>query len=49
MSIDKNSSGFPEMDPHKATTKVNLWMVVGVLVFFAITAGVVAWFWASNR
>lgn len=44
MAIDKESSGLPEVDLKRRTTKVNLWMIVGVAVFFAITAGVVMWF-----
>ena len=28
---------------HKRTTQVNLWMVVGVALFFLATAAVVAW------
>jgi hypothetical protein len=48
MSIDKNSSGLPNVDVRKRTTKVNLSIVVGVTIFFAITLGVVWWFASSN-
>lgn len=33
MSIDKNSSGLPEVNLARRTTKVNVWMVVGILLF----------------
>jgi hypothetical protein len=48
MSIDKESTGFPETNVHKRTTKVNLAIMIGVALFFAITFSVVWWFWASN-
>ncbi len=38
MSIDKNSSGFPEVNLARRTTKVNVWMVVGILLFLAAAA-----------
>lgn len=38
MSIDKNSTGLPEINVHKRTTKVNLWMVAAVLGFLALMA-----------
>ncbi len=41
MAIDKESSGMPEMNVHKRTTKVNLWMVVGILIFFVMMAVIV--------
>lgn len=44
MSIDKESTGMPEIDLHRRTTKVNLAMIVGVVVFFVIVAGVILWF-----
>ncbi len=44
MSIDKESSGFPEINPHKRTTKVNFAIVIGIAVFFAAMAVVVWWF-----
>ncbi len=43
MSIDKDSSGFPQVNVHKRTSKVNLWMIASVLVFFAVTAAVAVW------
>ena len=43
MSIDKGSSGFPEVNVHRRTTKVNLWMIVGILIFLAATAMVAVW------
>jgi hypothetical protein len=43
MPIDKNSTGLPEINVHKRTTKVNLWMVGSVLFFFAVMAGVAVW------
>jgi uncharacterized membrane protein len=49
MAIDKESTGVPEMNVHKRTTKVNLSMVIGVLIFFAVTFSVVWWYWASDR
>jgi len=48
MSIDKNSSGLPEVNIHKRTTKVNLGVIVGVLVFLVITISMVFWF-SANR
>jgi hypothetical protein len=36
MAIDKESTGFPEVDTHRRTTKVNLSMIVAVGLFFAI-------------
>ena len=41
MSIDKESSGFPEVNVHRRTTKVNLSIIVAILVFF-IVAGAAA-------
>ena len=49
MSIDKESSGFPEVNPHKRTTKVNFSIVVGVAIFFATMFCVAWWLWSSNR
>ena len=48
MSIEKESSGLPEVDVHKRTTKVNLSIVVGLLIFFAAMFSLVAWFWSSR-
>jgi len=43
MSIDKNSTGVPEINVHKRTTKVNLWMVAAVIVFLAFMAVTAVW------
>jgi hypothetical protein len=48
MSIEKESNGFPEANLHKRTTKVNMAVIVGVLIFFAAMFSVVWWF-ASSR
>ena len=48
MSIDKESDGLPDINPHKRTTNVNLSIVVGVALFFAAMAGVIWWF-ATTR
>ena len=47
MSIDKESDGVPEVNVHRRTTKVNLWMIAAILVFFAVAA--VAAVWISRR
>jgi hypothetical protein len=47
MGFDANSAGQPIVNVHKKTTQVNLWMVVGVAVFFIVGAAVL--FWLSNR
>ncbi len=44
MSIDKHSSGMPEIDVHRRTTKVNIGTMVAVIVFFIIAAAVILWF-----
>lgn len=44
MSIDKESNGVPEVNVHRPTTKVNLWMIASVLVFFATMAAAIFWF-----
>lgn len=44
MAIDKESSGVPEVDFKRRTTKVNLWMIVGVALFFLLTGGLVVYF-----
>ena len=48
MSIDKRSSGLPEVNIHKRTTQVNLSIVIAVAIFLAVTLGVVWWLWSSN-
>jgi hypothetical protein len=44
MSIDKDSTGRPEVDVSRRTTKVNLSIVIAVGLFFALTFAVVWWF-----
>ena len=46
MAIDKESDGIPEVDLSRRTTKVNLWMIVAVGLFFVIT-GLVVYFFAK--
>lgn len=48
MSIDKESTGIPEVNIHKRTTKVNLSVIAGVVLFLVAMGGVVAWL-AANR
>ncbi len=48
MSIEKESDGLPEVNPHKPTTKVNFSIVFGVAIFFAAMAGVVWWIVTSR-
>jgi hypothetical protein len=43
MAIDKESSGLPEVDFERRTTKVNLWIIVAVGVFYLAMAGVMYW------
>ncbi|HVS53485.1 MAG TPA: hypothetical protein VHD62_14110 [Opitutaceae bacterium] len=47
MAIEKESSGFPEIDPHRPTTKVNLAMIVAIGVFFVVVY-VIVWFMAHQ-
>jgi hypothetical protein len=48
MSIEKESSGLPEVNVHKRTTKVNLSIVGGLVIFFVAMFSVVAWFWFNH-
>ena len=48
MSIEKESSGLPEVDVKRRTTKVNLSIVIGVLLFFVTMGAVVWWFWFTR-
>ena len=48
MSIDKDSTGLPEVNPRRRTTQVNFSIVVGVAIFFAVTFGLV-WWLATSR
>jgi hypothetical protein len=43
MSIDKQSTGLPEINVRKRTTKVNLWMIVAVMVFLSFMAAAAVW------
>lgn len=43
MSIDKESNGVPEVNVHRPTTKVNLWMIAAVMIFFAVMAAAAVW------
>lgn len=36
MSFDNENDGHPIVNVHKRTTKVNIWMVVGVIAFILI-------------
>lgn len=38
----------PIMNVHKRTTKVNLWMVVGVLLFF-VAGGLLIWLYVQRH
>jgi hypothetical protein len=44
MAIDKESSGLPEVDLSRRTTKVNLWMIVGIALFFVVMGAVVLFY-----
>jgi hypothetical protein len=44
MSIEKESSGLPEMSVRRRTTKVNLSIITAVVLFFAVAAAVAVWF-----
>jgi flagellar biosynthesis/type III secretory pathway M-ring protein FliF/YscJ len=44
MAIDKESTGVPEVDFGRRTTKVNLGIVVGVIVFIIIMFATVVHF-----
>jgi hypothetical protein len=48
MSIEKESSGVPEVNVHRRTTKVNIGIVVGVALFFAAMFGLLLWFWSRE-
>ncbi len=43
MSIEKDSSGLPEVNVHRLTTKVNLWMIAAIVLFFAVAAVAAVW------
>lgn len=42
MGFDKDSN-LPLVQPQKQTTKVNFSIVIGVLIFLALSAGVIVW------
>lgn len=44
MSIDKNSDGVPEVNMARRTSKVNLGVVIGVVLFLAAMGGVIFYF-----
>jgi hypothetical protein len=44
MSIDKESSGMPEVDLGRRTTKVNFGTIIGVAVFLVVAAAVIIWY-----
>ena len=46
LAIDKESDGVPEVDLSRRTTKVNVWMIVAVGLFFVIT-GIMVYFFAK--
>jgi len=48
MAIDKDSNGVPEVDLSRRTTKVNLWMIIAVALFFIVMAAVVFHFWKTK-
>ncbi len=41
MAIEKESTGLPEVDLKRPTTKVNLAIIVAAAVFYAITIAIV--------
>lgn len=47
MSFDKNNAG-PIVQPQKRTTKVNISLIAGVLIFLAIGAAAVVWMHATH-
>ncbi|WP_158277468.1 hypothetical protein [Opitutus sp. ER46] len=49
MSIDKESNGLPQIDPHRSTTKVNFGVIAGVLVFLFLAVGGIIWLAARNN
>ena len=48
MSIDKHSDGVPQINMAKRTSKVNLGVVVGVILFFAAMGAVAFWFFQEG-
>jgi len=48
MSIEKESSGIPEVNVSKRTTKVNLGVIIAVVLFLGGMAGFVIWLSNNN-
>ncbi len=48
MSIDKESTGLPEVNVHRRTTKVNLWMIAGVVAFLVAMTAAAVWISRSS-
>jgi len=48
MSIEKESSGIPEVNVSKRTTKVNLGVIIAVVLFLGVMAGFVIWLSNNN-
>ncbi|HVU35459.1 MAG TPA: hypothetical protein VHE61_18620 [Opitutaceae bacterium] len=44
MSIDKESTGMPEFDVHRRTTKVNVATIVAIVAFFIIAGAAILWY-----
>jgi hypothetical protein len=47
MSIDKESSGLPEVNVRHASTKVNLGMIAAIVLLFTVATAIA--FWVSQR
>ena len=47
MGFEPQTSGQPLVNVHKRTTKVNITMAIGILIFFLI--GIAFVLWASKR
>src|ERR1035437_912697 len=43
MSIDKESRDFPEVNVHRPTTKMKLWMIARILMFLGVAAAAAVW------
>jgi len=44
MAIDKDSSGLPEVDLNRPTTKVNLGIIAAAAIFFVVTFAIVMFY-----
>jgi hypothetical protein len=49
MSIEKNSTGLPEVNVQRRTTKVNFSVIIGVLIFLGAMSAVAGWLWMTHR